>query len=42
MAGVRCTMKEDAEVKVGDNVKIKGICSGFLMDVTLIDCYIVK
>jgi hypothetical protein len=42
MAGIRCTMKEAAEVKAGDNVKIKGICSGFLMDVTLIDCYLVK
>ena len=42
MAGVRCTMKEDVEVKPGEQVKIKGICSGFLMDVTLIDCYVVK
>ena len=42
MAGVRCTMKEDVEAKPGEQVKIKGICSGFLMDVTLIDCYVVK
>ena len=42
MAGVRCTMKDDVNIKAGNNVKIKGICSGFLMDVTLIDCYIIK
>ena len=42
MAGIRCTMKEAVEVTTGNNVRIKGICSGFLMDVTLIDCYIVK
>ena len=42
MAGIRCTMKEAVEVTAGNNVRIKGICSGFLMDVTLIDCYIVK
>lgn len=40
MAGVRCTLKEDAEVKEGSTVKIKGKCSGYLMDVTIIDCYI--
>jgi hypothetical protein len=42
MAGVRCTMKEDVTVKPGETVRIKGICSGFLMDVTLIECYVVK
>jgi hypothetical protein len=42
MGGVRCTMKEDVSAKPGEIVKVKGICSGFLMDVTLIDCYIVK
>ena len=42
MAGVRCTMKDDADLKRGEQVKVKGICSGFLMDVTLIDCYIGK
>lgn len=42
MAGVRCTMKEDAVVKVGDQIRVKGICTGFMMDVTLIDCYVLK
>jgi hypothetical protein len=42
MGGVRCTMKDKADVKPGETVRIKGICSGFLMDVTLIDCYVVK
>lgn len=42
MGGVRCTMKENTDIKPGEAVRIKGICSGFLMDVTLIDCYTVK
>ena len=40
MAGVRCTMKEKVAIKSGQNVTIKGLCTGFLMDVTLIDCYL--
>ncbi|MES2649688.1 MAG: hypothetical protein V4717_22610 [Bacteroidota bacterium] len=41
MAGIRCTMKEDAtSVTTGQNVVIKGICTGYLMDVTLVDCYV--
>jgi hypothetical protein len=40
MAGIRCTMKENATVAVGENVTIKGICTGYLMDVTLVDCYV--
>lgn len=41
--GVRCTMKEDAGgVKTGSVVTIKGICTGYLMDVTLIECYLVQ
>ncbi len=42
MSGIRCTMKDNANVKAGQTVKIKGICSGYLMDVTIIDCYIVE
>jgi hypothetical protein len=42
MAGVRCTMKEEAAIKAGDNVKIKGKCTGLNFDVILIDCYIEK
>jgi hypothetical protein len=42
MAGIRCTMKEEIAVKVGDKIKIKGKCTGYLMDVTLVDCYIDK
>lgn len=40
MAGIRCTMKENTNVAVGENVTIKGICTGYLMDVTLVDCYV--
>ena len=42
LAGVRCTMKEESTLKMGDSVRIKGKCTGFLMDVTLIDCYLEK
>ncbi len=41
MAGIRCTMKEGVTaINAGQNVTIKGICTGYLMDVTLVDCYI--
>jgi hypothetical protein len=41
--GVKCTMKEDASsLKQGDDVKIKGICTGFANDVVLIKCYVSK
>lgn len=43
MGGVRCTMKVPADnIKVGAPVIVKGICTGYLMDVTLIDCYLVQ
>jgi cell division protein YceG involved in septum cleavage len=43
MAGVRCTLKNGADtIKAGSNVRVKGICTGYLMDVTLIDCYLVQ
>jgi hypothetical protein len=42
MAGIRCTMIESVAVKTGDQIKIKGKCTGYLMDVTLIDCYLLK
>jgi hypothetical protein len=42
MAGVRCTMKDDVQLTVGQKVTIKGRCTGYMMDVTLIDCYIQK
>lgn len=42
MFGVQCTMKEPANVAVGNTVTVKGICTGFLTDVVVIDCYIDK
>ena len=43
MAGVRCTMKETAaNITKGSTVSIKGVCTGYLMDVTIIDCYVAK
>ena len=37
--GVNCSLNERVEnVKVGDTVKIKGRCQGFLLDVILSNC----
>ena len=41
MGGVRCTMKEEpSNITNGASISVKGICTGYLMDVTLIDCYL--
>ena len=43
MYGIMCTMQSrDITNKVGDNVHIKGYCSGFVGDVKLTDCVIAK
>ncbi len=43
MSGVQCTLQdEDASVKKGDVVIIKGFCSGFLTDVIMDRCIVVK
>ncbi|NDK56632.1 OB-fold protein [Pontibacter fetidus] len=47
MSGVICTIpKTDAEsaanVKAGDEVTVKGVCTGVLMDVVLIRCVVTK
>ena len=39
MFGVNCTMEGDARISTGDQVSIKGICTGYLTDVVLIRCY---
>jgi hypothetical protein len=45
--GINCSvLKKDLEtgekLKAGDSVTIKGRCTGFLMDVNLVDCVIKK
>lgn len=35
MFGVNCTMEKEATVKEGDDVVIKGICTGYLADVVI-------
>jgi len=44
IAGVLCTMNKDqfTDSKVGNSIVVKGICSGILMDVALINCVFVK
>lgn len=42
MFGIQCTMKEPVQLPPNSQVTIKGICTGFLMDVVLIDCYLEK
>jgi len=45
-SGVMCSFNKSVltkdQLKPGDSVKIKGICSGYLMDVVLNKCAIVK
>lgn len=39
LSGVQCTMREAiANVKAGDQLKIKGFCNGYVMTVILSDC----
>ena len=41
--GINCSMREiSSEVKEGQVITIKGQCQGFLMDVVLNNCYVVK
>lgn len=42
--GVNCTISNAtiAAPKVGDNLHIKGLCTGFLMDVSMVDATIVN
>jgi len=42
MFGVNCTMEENTELKEGETVSLKGICTGYLTDVVLIRCYKTK
>ena len=43
MFGINCTMEKDPGIiNEGDNVSIKGFCSGFTTDVILIRCYLIK
>lgn len=42
MFGVNCTMEEEVPVQSGEQVSIKGICTGYLTDVVLIRCYKIK
>jgi hypothetical protein len=41
--GVNCTFKENpGTVNKGDQIKFKGICTGFLEDVIIMDGYLIK
>lgn len=47
MAGVSCEVNAEKNpsaklLKAGDGIKAKGVCSGKLMDVVLINCFIEK
>lgn len=40
MFGVNCTLEQkNVQVKEGDTILLKGICTGFLTDVVMIRCY---
>ncbi len=42
MFGVNCTMEKDESVREGDEVVIKGICTGYLADVVINQAIIEK
>lgn len=44
MSGVVCTLQETplTVLQTGEKVRIKGFCSGFITDVVLRDCQIIK
>jgi tRNA_anti-like len=42
MFGINCSLEQDADVREGTTVRLKGICSGFTTDVILIRCYLIK
>jgi hypothetical protein len=37
--GINCTMEKNINLKQGETVTLKGICSGFTTDVIIIRCY---
>ncbi len=40
MFGINCTMEEkNSSIKTGDQVTLKGLCTGYLTDVVLIRCH---
>ncbi len=40
MFGINCTMEEKtSSIKTGDQVTLKGLCTGYLTDVVLIRCH---
>lgn len=42
MGGVNCTFRElDDDLKLGDSIRLKGRCQGFLMNVVLNNCVLV-
>ena len=42
-SNIYCTLKEDAgQIQGGTTITVKGICTGFLSDVVIIDAIIVK
>lgn len=43
MFGINCTVEQkDIQLKEGDTVTLKGICTGYLTDVVLIRCFLIK
>ena len=42
--GINCTFKDSQTLKVGEQITIKGICTGYLpdADVVMIECYLIK
>jgi len=46
-SAIQCNFKLDENIKLkkikqGDKIKVKGICTGYLLDVVLVDCVLVN
>ncbi|HTN46244.1 MAG TPA: hypothetical protein VL098_07830 [Flavipsychrobacter sp.] len=41
MSGVQCTMRDEAKLETGKQVRIKGFCTGYTMVVLLGDCIVI-
>lgn len=44
MGGINCSLKAKdlLSVKIGDSLNVQGLCTGFLMDVNLVDAIVVS
>ncbi len=42
MGNVRCTLKDSSDIPTAKNVTIRGICQGYILDVTITESFQIK